>query len=131
MGAGMEEVAQLTLALKHLSWGKEVALDRRPFFGRKHGSLHRARRARSLGRRPDRQACRRGVIQIEINRTTLEGTIDFVGRKEIPSVRTKEREFLTPEKSHSDLSPDPRMPDDSSFGRPCKTSEEEPGRLRL
>ena len=25
MGAGMEEVAQLTLALKHLSWGKEVA----------------------------------------------------------------------------------------------------------
>ena len=26
MGAGMEEVAQVALALKHLTWGKDVAL---------------------------------------------------------------------------------------------------------
>ena len=129
MGAGMEEVAQLTLALKHLSWGKEVALDRRPFFGRKHGSLHRARRARSLGRRPDRQACRRGRDPDRNQPDDSRGNDRFrrQGRRSRQSGRRSR--ILDSRKSHSDLSPDPRMPDDSRLWAALQNAEEEPGEV--
>ena len=56
MGAGMEEIAQITTALKYLDFGKHVAVltDAR-FSGLFDGGLYRACRPGSAGRRPHRQ----------------------------------------------------------------------------
>lgn len=114
MGAGMEEVAQLTLALKHLHWGKEVALltDAR-FSGVSTGACIGHAGPEALAGGPIGKLVEGDVIQIEINRTTLEGKIDFVGREGDPVSPDEGARILDSRKSHSDLSPDPRMPDDS------------------
>ena len=56
-GAGMEEIFQITSALRYLSFGKHVAVltDAR-FSGVSTGALHRARQPGGTRRRPDRQA---------------------------------------------------------------------------
>ena len=53
------------------------------------------------------------MIKIEINRSTLEGTIDFVGTEGKPVNPEEGAKILGSRKSHSDLSPDPRLPDDT------------------
>ena len=58
LGAGMEEIYQITSALKHLSLGQAGGgADRRAVLRRVHRRLHRPRRPRGAGRRPDRRAC--------------------------------------------------------------------------
>ena len=60
IGAGMEEIYQITSALKHLSLRQAGrGADRRALLRRLHRRLHRPRRARGAGRRADRQAARR------------------------------------------------------------------------
>ena len=80
MGTGMEETYQLTSALKHLPFGKHVALltDAR-FSGVSTGACigHMGPEALAggpLGRLQDGDR-----IRIEIDRTRLEGRVDFVG----------------------------------------------------
>ena len=60
LGAGMEEIYQITSALKYLTSASTVALltDAR-FSGVSTGRVHRPRRARSAGRRADRPSPRR------------------------------------------------------------------------
>ena len=114
MGAGMEEVAQLTLALKHLSWGKNVALltDAR-FSGVSTGACIGHVGPEALAGGPIGKLAEGDLIKIEINRSTLEGTIDFVGTEEKPVNPEEGTEILGMRKSHSDLSADPRLPDDT------------------
>ena len=60
MGTGMEEIYQVTAALKHIPWGKEVARHhRRPLLGPVDRRLHRPRLARGTGWRADRPSPRR------------------------------------------------------------------------
>ncbi|TWT21413.1 YjhG/YagF family D-xylonate dehydratase [Luteimonas marina] len=79
-GTGMEETYQLTSALKHLPWGKHVAVitDAR-FSGVSTGACighvgPEALAGGPIGRLRDGDA-----IRIEIDRTRLEGRIDFIG----------------------------------------------------
>jgi putative YjhG/YagF family dehydratase len=114
LGAGMEEVAQITLALKHLSWGKNVALltDAR-FSGVSTGACIGHVGPEALAGGPIGKLTDDDLIKIEIDRTTLEASIDFVGTEGNPVTPDEGARILDSRKSHSALSPDPRMPDDS------------------
>jgi putative YjhG/YagF family dehydratase len=114
LGAGMEEVAQITLALKHLPWGKEVALltDAR-FSGVSTGACIGHVGPEALAGGPIGKLEEDDLIRIEINRQTLEGKIDFVGSVEKTVSPDEGGRILASRKSHPGLSPDPRMPADS------------------
>jgi xylonate dehydratase len=114
LGAGMEEVAQITLALKHLPWGKEVALltDAR-FSGVSTGACIGHVGPEALAGGPIGKLEEDDLIRIEINRKTLEGKIDFVGSVEKTVSPDEGGQILASRKSHPGLSPDPRMPADS------------------
>ena len=114
MGAGMEEVAQITLALKHLDWGKNVALltDAR-FSGVSTGACIGHVGPEALAGGPIGKLVEDDLISIEINRTTLEGAIDFVGTEGNPVSPEKGVQILESRKLHPALAPDPRLPDDT------------------
>jgi len=114
MGSGMEEVAQLTLALKHLSWGKNVALltDAR-FSGVSTGACIGHVGPEALAGGPIGKLAEGDLIKIEIDRSTLEGTVDFVGTEENPVSPDEGVRILESRKLHPALAPDPRLPDDT------------------
>ena len=92
MGAGMEEIYQITSALKHLPCGKQVArAHRRPVLRRLDRRLHRPRRPRSAGRRPDRQAPRRR-LDPDRHRPQSPGRHRRPGRRRRRAVRARSRE---------------------------------------
>src|SRR5260370_19823328 len=114
MGAGIEEIYQITSALKHLSFGKHVALltDAR-FSGVSTGACIGHIGPEALAGRPIGKLRDGDRIRIVIDRNKLEGTIDMIG--------TSEREF-TPEEGERelaqrpprpDLAADPALPDDT------------------
>ncbi len=114
MGTGMEETYQLTSALKHLPFGKHVALvtDAR-FSGVSTGAClghvgPEALAGGPLGRLQDGD-----LIRIVVDRNRLEGTIDFVGtlaQKADPATGAK---ILSARTSRADLAPAPGLPADT------------------
>ena len=86
IGCGMPETAQLTIALKHLSWGKEVALitDGR-FSGVSTGACigHISPEAWSGG--PIGKLCDGDPVRIEINCHNMTGSVDYTGSENITS----------------------------------------------
>ncbi len=114
MGSGMEEVAQVTLALKHLSWGKEVALitDAR-FSGVSTGACIGHVGPEALAGGPIGKLREDDLIRIEINRTSLTGTIDFVGSSEEPLTGEEGARVLESRELHPALSPDSRLHEDT------------------
>ncbi len=80
MGAGMEETYQVTSALKHLKWGKQVAVitDAR-FSGVCTGACIGHVSPEALAGGPIGKLRDGDRIQIVIDRNKLEGTIDLVG----------------------------------------------------
>ena len=114
LGAGMEEVAQITLALKHLPWGKNVALltDAR-FSGVSTGACIGHAGPEALAGGPIGKLTDDDLIKIEIDRSTLEGTVDFVGTEENPVSPAEGVRILESRKLHPALAPDPRLPDDT------------------
>lgn len=113
-GTGMEETYQLTSALKHLPFGKHVALvtDAR-FSGVSTGACighvgPEALHGGPLGKLRDGD-----LISIEIDRIKLEGRLDFVGegtQRYTPQEGALVLQARTP---HPDLAPDPLLPDDT------------------
>jgi len=79
-GTGMEETYQLTSALKHLPWGKHVAVitDAR-FSGVSTGACIGHVGPEALAGGPIGRLRDGDVVRIEIDRGRLEGRIDFVG----------------------------------------------------
>jgi dihydroxyacid dehydratase/phosphogluconate dehydratase len=114
MGAGMEEVAQITLALKHLPWGKNVALltDAR-FSGVSTGACIGHVGPEALAGGPIGKVRDDDLIRIEINRKTLKGTVDFVGTEEKPLSPDEGTQILGERKGHEGMAPAPQMPADS------------------
>ena len=114
MGTGMEETAQLTLALKYISWGKEVALltDAR-FSGVSTGACVGHVGPEALAGGPIGKVRNGDTIQIIIDRNTLEGSIDLVGEGDRRFSPEEGAEVLAVRVPRSDLSPDPRLTDDS------------------
>ena len=80
MGTGMEETYQVTGALKHLPFGKHVALltDAR-FSGVSTGACIGHIGPEGLAGGPIGKILDGDIIRIHIDRNRIEGTIDFVG----------------------------------------------------
>jgi putative YjhG/YagF family dehydratase len=112
-GAGMEEVYQVTAALRYLDLAKDVALvtDAR-FSGVSTGPCigHVAPEALSggpIGRLRDGD-----LLRVVIDTRRLEGSIDFVTRGPDGTLAAADEE-LAGRSPHPDLAPDPDLPDDT------------------
>ena len=114
MGTGMEEVYQITSALKHLPFGKYVALltDAR-FSGVSTGACIGHVGPEALAGGPIGKVVDGDIIRIRIDRNRLEGSVDLVGHGEAvfgPEVGTQ---VLAEREPRPDLSPDEMLPDDT------------------
>jgi putative YjhG/YagF family dehydratase len=80
LGAGMEEIYQITAALKHLSFGKHIAVltDAR-FSGVSTGACIGHVGPEALAGGPIGKVIDGDVIRIVIDRNRLEGSVDLVG----------------------------------------------------
>jgi putative YjhG/YagF family dehydratase len=108
MGSGMEEIYQITSALKYLAFGKHVAVitDAR-FSGVSTGACIGHVTPEALAGGPLGKLREGDQIEIVIDREKLEGTVNFVVNG---SVEEGSRE-LEARPLREDLAPDPRLPD--------------------
>jgi dihydroxyacid dehydratase/phosphogluconate dehydratase len=117
MGSGMEEIAQITIALKHLPWGREVAVltDAR-FSGVSTGACIGHIGPEALAGGPIGKLRDGDLIRIEIDRQKLVGRIDFVASAN-DTEHILNREDAAAELAHRTmpfhLTSDPRLPDDT------------------
>ncbi|QJW97882.1 YjhG/YagF family D-xylonate dehydratase [Frigoriglobus tundricola] len=114
MGSGMEETYQVTSALKHLKWGKQVAVitDAR-FSGVSTGACIGHVSPEALAGGPIGKLRDGDLIRIVIDRNKLEGTIDLVGDpsgEHGPNWGSAELAARAP---RADLTPDPALPADT------------------
>lgn len=111
MGAGMEEIYQITSALKHLSFGKHIAVltDAR-FSGVSTGACIGHVGPEALAGGPIGKVRDGDRIQIIIDRNNLEGSINLVDQT--GSVETGTR-ILAERSMRNDLAPDRALPDDT------------------
>jgi putative YjhG/YagF family dehydratase len=114
LGAGMEEIYQITSALKHLSWGKEVAVitDAR-FSGVSTGACIGHVGPEALAGGPIGRVVEGDLIRIVVDRNRLEGSVDLVGHGDkIFGPDEGERE-LASRPPRPDLAPDKDLPEDT------------------
>ena len=114
MGTGMEETYQLTSALKHLPFGKHVALvtDAR-FSGVSTGACIGHVGPEALAGGPIGKLRDGDVIRIVVNRTTLEGTLDLVGEAGRTFSVAEGANVLAARESRTDLAPAANLPADT------------------
>ena len=114
LGTGMEEVYQLTAALKHLSYGKQVALitDAR-FSGVSTGACIGHVGPEALAGGPIGRVEDGDMIEIIVDRKNLSGKLNLVGIDgEVKGIDWGTAE-LEKRGEPSDLAPHPQLPDDS------------------
>jgi putative YjhG/YagF family dehydratase len=113
-GTGMEETYQLTSALKHLPFGKRVALitDAR-FSGVSTGACIGHVGPEGLAGGPIGRLRDGDRIRIRIDRTRLEGSIDFVGTADQACEPAAGAEVLARRPPHPDMAPAADLPDDT------------------
>ena len=114
MGSGMEEVYQITAALKHLSFGKHVALitDAR-FSGVSTGACIGHVGPEALSGGPIGKLVDGDQIQIRVDRNRLEGSIDLVGHGDQIFGVEAGTQVLAERSPRPDLAPDDLLPDDT------------------
>ncbi len=115
IGSGMEETYQITSALKHLSWGKQVAVvtDAR-FSGVSTGACIGHVGPEALAGGPIGKVRDGDRIQIVVDRNRLDGTVDLVGEANGPLFGPEQgAEVLARRDPRPDLAPDPNLPDDT------------------
>ncbi len=115
MGAGMEEIFQITSALRYLSFGKQVAVltDAR-FSGVSTGACVGHVSPEALAGGPIGRLRDGDLVRIVVDRVKLEGSLDLVGSdgEEFGSEegqRVLSRRLTSPGR----LPPDPHLPDDT------------------
>jgi putative YjhG/YagF family dehydratase len=114
MGAGMEEVFQLTIALTHLTFGKHIALltDAR-FSGVSTGACIGLISPEALAGGPVGKVREGDTIEIVIDRERLEGSVNLIGAGgEIFGAEEGAR-VLASRPPRDDLAPDSELPDDT------------------
>ncbi len=113
-GTGMEEVYQVTSALKHLSFGKHIALitDAR-FSGVSTGACIGHVGPEALADGPIGKVLDGDMIQIEIDTRKLIGSIDLVGHGSTTFGAVEGKRVLSERQPRPDLSPDAAIPDDT------------------
>ncbi|MCC7174847.1 MAG: YjhG/YagF family D-xylonate dehydratase [Bryobacterales bacterium] len=114
MGTGMEEVFQLTVALRYLEFGKHVALvtDSR-FSGVSTGACIGHVSPEGLAGGPIGRVREGDTIEIIIDRNRLEGTVNLVGAEGRIFGPEEGARVLAARAPHPCLAPDPRLSDDT------------------
>jgi dihydroxyacid dehydratase/phosphogluconate dehydratase len=110
----MEETYQITSALRHLPFGKHVAVitDAR-FSGVSTGACIGHVSPEALAGGPVGKLRDGDVIEIVINRMTLEGTVNLVGENFVEQGIGDGSRILDGRTSRPDLSADEALPDDT------------------
>lgn len=114
MGAGMEEIYQITAGLKHLSWGRHVAVvtDGR-FSGVSTGACIGHVGPEALAGGPIGKVLDGDLIQIVVDRNRLEGSVDLVGQRGTIFGAEEGARVLAARAPRPDLGPDPDLPADT------------------
>ncbi len=114
LGAGMEEIYQITSALKHLSWGKQVAVltDAR-FSGVSTGACIGHVGPEALAGGPIGRLHEGDLVRIVVDRLRLEGSVDLVGAEGRTFDAEEGARVLAARPPRPDLAPDPGLPDDT------------------
>ncbi len=114
MGTGMEETYQITSALKHLPFGKHVALitDAR-FSGVSTGACIGHVGPEALAGGPIGKVRDGDWIRIEIDRVHMTGTLDLIGEGERRFPPDEGAAMLAKRVMREDLAPHPQLPDDT------------------
>ena len=114
LGTGMEEIYQITSALKHLSFGKEIAVvtDAR-FSGVSTGACVGHVGPEALAGGPIGRVRDGDLIEIIVDRITLEGSVDLVGTADGRLTHEEAALLLIRREPHPNLAPDPDLPDDT------------------
>ena len=114
MGAGMEETYQITSALRHLPFGKHVAVitDAR-FSGVSTGACIGHVSPEALAGGPVGKLRDGDVLEVLINRATLEGTVNLIGENFVGQSASDGSRILEARDVRSDLAADAALPDDT------------------
>lgn len=116
MGTGMEETAQITVALKNLPFGKEVALitDGR-FSGVSTGACIGHIGPEALAGGPIGKVLDGDTIEIVIDRNKLEGTLNLVGEGTRNFDAKEGERVLASRTRRDDIAPDKDLPEDTKL----------------
>lgn len=114
MGTGMEEIYQVTSALKFLPFGKDVAVvtDGR-FSGVSTGACIGHVGPEGLAGGPIGKIQDGDIIQIEINQNTNQGRLDLIGSEGEEFSMQKGALLLESRKLRDDLTPHPLLPEET------------------
>jgi xylonate dehydratase len=114
LGSGMEEIYQITSALKFLKWGREVAVvtDAR-FSGVSTGACIGHVGPEALAGGPIGKLRDGDVVRIIIDRNTLDGTVDLVGDATREFSPEEGAAILAKRATRADIQPDPDLSDDT------------------
>jgi putative YjhG/YagF family dehydratase len=114
MGAGMEEIYQITSALKHLEFGKHVAVitDAR-FSGVSTGACIGHVGPEALAGGPIGKVRDGDMIRLVIDRNRLEASVDLVGEEGKAVDADHGSAILARRQLRPDLRPDENLPDDT------------------
>ncbi|HVU89291.1 MAG TPA: YjhG/YagF family D-xylonate dehydratase [Pirellulales bacterium] len=114
LGSGMEEIYQITAALKHLSWGHEVTVvtDAR-FSGVSTGACIGHVGPEALAGGPIGKVRDGDSIEIVIDCRNLEGSVNFIGDAQKRLDPEQGAAVLAARPPRDDLAPDPALPDDT------------------
>ena len=114
MGTGMEETYQVTSALKHLPFGKHVALitDAR-FSGVSTGACIGHVGPEALAGGPIGKLRDGDVIQIEIDRNANTGRVNFIGESGQKFSAEEGAQILAARPMRDDLAANPNLPSDT------------------
>jgi putative YjhG/YagF family dehydratase len=114
LGTGMEETAQVTIALKMLPWGKHCPLltDAR-FSGVSTGACIGHIGPEALAGGPIGRLRDGDLIEIVVDRLNLYGSVNFLGPDGTELPVADAQALLDGRTMHPELAPDPRLPDDT------------------
>ena len=114
MGTGMEEIYQVTSALKFLPFGKDVAVvtDGR-FSGVSTGACIGHVGPEALAGGPIGRVCDGDVIRIMIDCNSNKGTVDLIGVGERRFSSEEGADILKERPPHEQLKPHPSLPSDT------------------
>jgi xylonate dehydratase len=113
-GTGMEEIYQVTSALKFIPWGKTVSVltDAR-FSGVSTGACIGHIGPEALAGGPIGKLRDGDLIEIEIDRRLLEGRVNFVGTVDQELTSADAARILSERDSHPGLKPHAALPNDT------------------
>jgi putative YjhG/YagF family dehydratase len=114
LGSGMEEIFQITSALRYLDFGKHIAVltDAR-FSGVSTGACIGHVTPEALAGGPVGKVLDGDMIKITIDRVNLEGSVDLVGAGGHIFGEEEGTRVLAARPPRPDLAPDPQLPADS------------------